>query len=112
MNSHEWLGTEFTVHEYEIADWPDSGGVYILAKRTFGPVGEILLRGADHWEALYVGKAEKSFRERLRDHEKWSDALGLGLTHVHVRVAGAIEQTLLEGTLIAELQPRLNVQGK
>ena len=45
MNSHEWLGTEFTVHEYEIADWPDSGGVYILAKRTFGPVGEILCSG-------------------------------------------------------------------
>ena len=46
MNSHKWLGTEFTVHEYGIADWPDGGGVYILAKRTSGPVGEILLRGA------------------------------------------------------------------
>ena len=84
----------------------------VLAKRTSGPVGEILLRGAHRWEALYVGKAEKSFRERLRDHEKLPDALALGLTHVHVRVAGAIEQTLLEGTLIAELQPPLNVQGK
>ena len=112
MNSHKWLGTEFTVHEYGIADWPDGGGVYILAKRTSGPVGEILLRGAHRWEALYVGKAEKSFRERLRDHEKLPDALALGLTHVHVRVAGATGQTLLEDTLIAELQPPLNVQGK
>ncbi len=111
MNSYKWFGSEFTVYQYGSDDLPDAGGVYILAKRMIGTVGSVLT-GTHEWEVLYVGKAEKSFRDRLDDHEKLPDALKLGLTHVHVREAGTIAQTFLEDSLIRELQPPLNVQGK
>ncbi|MCY3675479.1 MAG: hypothetical protein OXH65_03290 [Paracoccaceae bacterium] len=94
-----------TFPEYNLDhEWEDISGVYIFAKE--------LDKDLDLWEYLYVGETD-SFQSRPISprHEKWAEALELGMTHI---LAG--EETdkhirkWAEEYIIKTEKPYLNVQ--
>ena len=98
----EWLDYAFTVYEYDVS-WHEVGGLYVFA----GP--RLTLTGNPRWHAFYVGRTH-SFSERIPTHEKWSEAVQLGATHLHARVEPrGLRQGLIETELIDRYQPELNV---
>lgn len=89
---------DFSVCEYHGA-WNDIGGIYAFAFRA--PQG--------FWVILYVGKAD-SYRDRMRDHEKWESAVRQGATHVLAFVnENSFSRDAQERDLIRAYQPTLNV---
>jgi excinuclease UvrABC nuclease subunit len=93
------LGYDFAVYDSN-ATWNDVGGVYIFAG----------LNAQHRWVPLYAGKAD-SFRTRIPQHERWSEAVRLGATHVHAMVVPAeATRAAIEAELIRQLQPPLNQQ--
>lgn len=93
-----WNGYTFNVHNQN-KDWVDSGGIYIFARVN---------QATQRWEALYIGQASK-LSERLPNHERLSEAVRLGVTHIHPRVvATQTERDLVEAFLIKQQQPCLN----
>ena len=101
MNTVTWLTYQFTVYA-AATTWNDVGGIYIFAG----------LNAQGRWRALYIGQA-KSFKERLPNHENWSDAVALGATHIHaMSVPRVADRDRIEAELIAAYQPALNVQLK
>ena len=94
-----WGGYEFNVYDPAVTNWNDVPGVYIFA-------------GLDNaklwWYAKYIGQTI-SFQNRISSHERWSEAAGLGATHVHARVVhDASQRIALEDALIRAYQPPLN----
>lgn len=96
-----WLNYEFTVFDPGTALWSDVAGLYIFA-------GHNLTR--DAWLAKYIGQTS-SFANRLPGHEQWLPAVGLGATHVHLRVEPVAATRLrIERELITYYRPPLNQQ--
>ena len=92
-------GHTFHVYEAQEVAWHDVPGVYIFA-------------GVDSlgtWEAKYIGQTS-SFRKRMPpNHERWSEAHGLGATHIHAKVVERLSARLdLEQVLIRAYDPPLN----
>lgn len=87
----------FKVYERNTG-WYDVPGLYIFSYAI-----------AEIWYALYVGQVE-SFLKRLPKHERLSEAVRMGATHIHAMVVH--EQSLRdewERMLIRNLQPPLNI---
>lgn len=80
-------------------------GVYILSKGTPNSQGEF-----EH-QFLYIGQTE-GFRTRLNPgHEKWEEALKLGMNAIAVYVPLPSESRFdIENRLITHLRPPLNDQ--
>ncbi len=96
-----WQNVEFSVYTSD-ASWNESAGIYIFAG----------VNQQNKWVALYIGQAS-SLAARLATHERWSEAVKLGATHIHARVVThQAERDALEKQLIQAYQPRLNVQLK
>ena len=100
-----WGGYEFTCYDPSQTDWNDVPGVYIFARLS--PDGR-------WWRAAYVGRT-LSFKERLGDsnirHERWEEARGAGVTHVHARVVyDETERKTLEFMLIDTYDPPMNAK--
>ena len=94
-----WGAYSFTAFDPEVTQWNDVGGVYIFARAE---------PGTSKWYAQYIGRT-RSFSERLSSHEKWSDSVRLGSTHVHVLVEPNERQRgLIEQELIQKFDPPLN----
>ncbi len=96
-----WDGHSFHVLRMN-ANWSTRSGIYIFA-------------GINHqnlWVPYYIGQASQ-FCERLRGHEKWSEAVQLGATHVHAMVVSqAANRDRIERQLVQGYQPPLNAQLK
>lgn len=92
-----WMNWDFEVLSTE-SDFPPVGAVYIFTRIKAG-----------RWEPLYVGKA-KDLDSRMSGHEKWQQALSLGMAHVHVcRLSREADRVALEQALIDEFDPPLNL---
>jgi len=62
--------------------------------------------------AVYVGQTD-NFRTRIPQHERWSQAVRLGASHVHALVVPREDDRLrVERELIGAFQPALNVQER
>ena len=102
--SIDWLHWSFGIFRLKAA-W-SIAGVYIFTKRITD------WQGRRRWQPLYVGEAQ-DVADRLYDHEKLPDAVGLGITHIHFHFAGHAERRMaIEKELIAYYRPPLNIQGK
>ena len=63
------------------------------------------------WQPLYLGRTW-NLAKRLPTHERWQEAVELGMTHVHVvAVKSVVKRILIEKNLIQKYRPILNVQG-
>lgn len=99
MATSIWLSEQFEVYG-EPTTWHDVGGVYIFAG----------VDANNRWSPLYVGQAA-SFKDRLSNHERWSEAKRRGATHIHAHVASTqTERDRLEAALVSAYQPPLNTQ--
>jgi len=79
--------------------WTDRSGIYMMCA----------LQGR-LWVPKYIGQAA-SFKKRMCNHDQWGPAQRLGASHVLATVVSTqAERDRLEGILIRELQPPLNVQ--
>jgi hypothetical protein len=70
----------FTVHDYRIADLPDSPAVYLFCRQTT----------PEDWRVLFVGAAPKSLKKQATSAtwaEDWEKAHAQGATHVHIMAA-------------------------
>ena len=96
-----WLTYDFGVYTHG-ATWTAVAGVYIFC----------FITPENRWRALYVGQTD-DFQGRIPNHERWTEAVQAGATHVHARVEklGATRD-LVEAELIQAYQPPLNVQLK
>jgi hypothetical protein len=80
-----WTGSNGTNYAYKVfhpsASWNDVPGNYIFAKRV----------QSGRWIALYIGETE-SLRARLTpSHEKWTNALRDGMTHIHAHTSNVLK---------------------
>ena len=94
----EHYGYNFTRHNLD-EEWDDTPGVYIFLNDDTG-------------EYLYVGETE-SFETRIvTNHERWGEALNLGMTHVLASEPINIPdlRNWAEEFIIRTERPRLNVQ--
>ena len=108
--------------QHVVALWRGVPGVYVFARRStaegflptrIGPtrvLERILARRA--WIPLYVGQSKNlAGRLQLEKREHWKQAVALGATHVHARIARIeYERRDLERRLIEALQPTLNIR--
>lgn len=98
-----WLDYQFQVYNRDV-DWskvPETGGVYIFA---------LLQESSWQWIPLYIGETE-SFADRFPAHNKWREAMRLGVSHVHVlEVNEEDERKGIEKELGQSYAPRLNEQ--
>lgn len=100
MQQAIWCDHPFIVYELR-TEWHAVPGLYIFAGIQDGM-----------WKPLYVGKTD-SFRDRLTYHDKWNQAIALGMTHIHASVLhDARARAQLEQQFISMLQPPLNVQHR
>lgn len=107
----EIYGSSNEIYHFEIrfieSAFEDVGGVYIFSKIdiSFGrkkPIQHV---------HLYIGKTH-SFKERLPEHEKLSDALDRGMeTILLLRVKNEDCRKKIETDLIKKYKPILNKQG-
>lgn len=69
--------------------------------------------GPNSYTPLYFGVAD-NLRDRLRNHERWPDALRAGATVIvmHTTRAGAAARLAEERDLIAKWNPPLNVHHR
>jgi len=99
-NTVKWLSYDFHVLTLD-ASWTADGGIYIFTGLK-----------DNTWHPYYVGIAD-SLKVRLATHERWSEAVQLGATHVHARVASlAATREAIEKELIAQYQPPLNTHHR
>ena len=98
-----WLDYQFRVYDRNV-DWskvPETGGVYIFA---------LLQESSWQWIPLYIGETG-SFADRIPAHNKWREAVRLGVSHVHVLEVGEeYERKGIEKELRQSYGPRLNEQ--
>lgn len=91
---------EFQIYNQNTS-WNAVSGLYIFAYQS----------GA-HWYAVYVGQAD-NFANRLPAHERLSEAVQNGATHIHAKVVSQqAQRNQWEKQLIQHLQPLLNVQHR
>lgn len=99
-----WYGPNGTPYEYRVyglnTNWNDVPGNYIFVTRE------------DHigWVPLYIGETG-SFQYRLdANHEKWAEALHLGMTHIHAHTGSPVYEYRRqeEWNLIRNYNPPLN----
>ena len=91
---------EFDVYRYCWYMGRDVPGVYMFASME---------KDID-WYIYYVGQASR-LRKRLRNHERWSEAIANGATTLLVcEVASKVLRDLLEIELIRWWRPDLNKQ--
>ena len=98
MGAFKWRGLEYRVLLHSTT-WSDRPGVYVFAQPT-----------SNGWKALYVGRTS-SFRDRMPNHPRWSEAMRRGATRVHARVVTQeAKRKSIESDLIEALQPPMNVK--
>jgi hypothetical protein len=94
-------GHHFTIHNPN-ANWSDTGGIYIFAKRNKDST----------WKAIYIGQTH-SFKERLSNHPQWEDAVLMEVTHIHLlTIQQEATRLSVEKDLIQKYHPALNQQLK
>lgn len=82
-------------------NWVNAAGLYVFSYLA-----------KDGWFPLYVGQTD-NFSNRLPNHERKSEAIRRGATHIlAVRVPLAAKRDTLERLLIQHLQPPMNVQHR
>lgn len=105
-----------------IIDWPGlSGKTY---RYWINPIGETFKDEAGNYGfvkqlpngnfvPLYFGEAE-SLRNRLSNHERWAEAVRLGVTHfvTHTTLGGLRVRLAEERDLIQRWNPPMNVQHR
>jgi hypothetical protein len=102
MSNVRWHVYDFIVYDPKDTKWNDIGGVYIFT----GP--NVLGK----WMALYIGETG-CFMTRMPRHDRWSEAVRLGATHVHALVASPeANRVWIQDELIRLFQPPLNTQGR
>ncbi len=103
----EWTGKSGMVHKYWLIDigspLKDEGGNYGFARRL--PNGNVT--------PLYFGEAD-SLRNRLTKHERWGEALRLGVTHLMAHTTPGGEQARMaeERDLVRYWNPPMNIQQR
>lgn len=91
-----WLTHSFYVYPHNTS-WNDVAGIYIFCSVV-----------NNRWLAHYIGQAS-SFSDRLSNHERFREALMLGMTHIHaLTVPAQADRDRIEKALIQSYQPRLN----
>lgn len=106
METANWSGYEFNVHDPDATRWYAVGGLYIFSAL------ERDHRGVLVWRAEYVGKT-RSLADRLPTHRRWPEAVRRGATRIHARAeSNAQSRSEIEGLLIREFQPPMNFQGR
>jgi hypothetical protein len=108
MAATVWMiGLSGSQYSYEIcafsSDWAKAPGNYAFA----------FVNAQRLWQILYVGQAD-DFSSRMRNHERWPEALRLGATHVlaHVNRLGESTRLTEERDLIHAYNPPMNVQHR
>ena len=102
--SAEWLGRQFGI--FRLSAIRSMSGVYLFTRRI------VDWQKALRWHALYVGETD-NMSNRLYDHEKLPEAVGLGVSHIHFHFESDPEKReRIEKELIAYYRPPLNVQGR
>ena len=94
-----WEGYDFSVYGLD-TDWNDVPGVYIFVCLT-----------KNIWHPLYVGETGSfSGRPLSPKHEKWNEALQLGMNQIHaLRVSGRKDhRQAIEGAIYDAYHPHLN----
>lgn len=91
---------EFSIYDRN-AGWNQVAGLYIFSYQS-----------SSGWHPLYVGQAE-NFQSRLPSHERLSEAVRNGATHIHALVVPQkVNRDQWECTLIQNLQPPMNIQHR
>ncbi len=109
----EWAGKSGKTYKYwlreieagyKTANYKSEAGNYGFAKRL--PNGK--------FTPLYFGESDDLEARVISRHEKWDDAIKLGVTHVMGHTTPAGEQIRLaeERDLIEDWNPPLNVQHR
>ena len=97
----KWHLYDFTVYAPN-ATWNAVGGVYVFAG----------INEQNQWFPLYIGQSE-SLAARLPTHERWSEAVQRGATHVHaMAVPLEANRLAIESDLIQRFDPPLNRQHR
>jgi hypothetical protein len=78
-----------------------------------GNYGFLKSTGLNIFTPLYFGEAE-NMRNRLRNHDRWLEAVRLGATIIvtHTAPGGELARLAEERDLIAKWNPPLNVQHR
>ena len=94
---HLNLGLYFQIHAPD-SIWNENGGIFIFSKRTSN----------SKWVALFIGETD-SFRDDLKHHPQWQQAVSLGATHIHTRAYESHQDRRIDlQTLIKAYRPALN----
>jgi hypothetical protein len=104
FNGNSGAGYKYwSLAPHEVANLLDVGGNYGFLKPT----------GNSHWSPLYFGQAD-NLRNRLRNHDRWAEAVRLGATVIvtHTTPAGELARLAEERDLIAKWNPPLNVHHR
>jgi hypothetical protein len=82
--------------------WKQAAGNYVFVKQT-----------ASAWIILYAGQCD-DFSKRMPNHERWSDAIALGVTHVFTRTSngGEAVRKKEEQDIIQGHNPLMNVHHR
>jgi hypothetical protein len=106
----DWNGATGKTYRYWFLETPrnaasikNEGGNYALVRQL--PNG--------NFSPLYFGLAD-SLQNRVPNHERWNDAIRLGVTHVmaHTTPAGDAVRIAEERDLIQRWNPPMNVQHR
>ena len=102
MGECDWFGISGSSYRFTVFEmygtWNDYPGLYLFAGIQNG-----------RWKPFYIGETQ-SFKERMPMHERWTDAILRGATHVHAFVYRGEEwnRRKLEMDLIQNYRPELN----
>ena len=101
----KWKSKDKTELEFkpvlQTANWNEVGGLYLFANLN-----------NSQWFIHYAGQTN-NFKNRIPNHDRWSEAKKLGATHVlAVVLESQAKRDKYEQELIQELQPSLNTQLK
>ena len=107
----EIYGSSNEIYHFEMcfreSEFENVGGVYIFSKIETSLGGKELIQHVH----LYIGKTH-SFKERLPGHEKWSDAINLGMNMILLLPKKDKDcRKKIESNLIKKYKPILNEQG-
>ena len=96
-----WAGVPFSINPTYNFDWLNCPVVYLLVKSGWN----------GHRTILYIGESENGAR-RWHNHEKWQDALFLGMNEVHFHLLARTKWQRLqtERHLRHCFRPQLNEQ--
>lgn len=103
--TYKWLKWQFSVWRVPLRGgerWPESAGLYVFARL------ESKTKEAPRYTALRVGQC-LDFSDRLPTHERWKEAVQLGMTHVHLReVKSQARRDQIECLIWNEFDPPVN----